>query len=317
MGLIDRLEPFRGRLHPDLFNIVQTWTDDPELGRLVDDLVASAEEDRFLDVAAEVLVARWATTDGAPIRVELPTPAGRSCDFEIAAPHEPVYIHVKRLDTQRPVERSLTVSSHLRILERVPRPYIVRVRWRPKLSDRQMQQFVREAAEFIGFARVGDEITVWDEDGAELGGCLIVAPYEGTHAAITIGLPDGFVDDTPRMHKLLKKAYKQFMPRATNVILFGSSQPKDIVDFESALLGAHIERWDAHPPEGSRIAHGRASDGFWYGEKHNLSAIVGWFHVAPEKDEPERRLWFREGYRIDDATRALLAAHFGPVAEAS
>ena len=63
------------------------------------------------------------------------------------------------------------MSSRLRYLERIARPYVVKVRFPDNLTDQQMQRFVVSAAEFIRQARVGDELVIRDDDGAELGGC--------------------------------------------------------------------------------------------------------------------------------------------------
>ncbi|MCA9286258.1 MAG: hypothetical protein KDA22_13620, partial [Phycisphaerales bacterium] len=240
-----------------------------------------------------------------------PTPAGRTCDFEINADGDPVYLHVKRLDTDRPAQRQLTVSSHLRYLERIRRPYIVRLRWHDGLDDVTMQRFVTDCARFIQIARVGDEHIVRDDAGREIGGCLIAAPWEGTHVTLAIGLPTGFVDDAPRMHRLLRKAYLQFMPRATNVIMLGTSRDEDVVDFEEALLGTHIERWDRHPPKGRRIAHGRDDDGFWHRRRFAASEAVVWFRSRPQEAVIHPRLWLREDAHLPAPHVALLRRLFG------
>jgi len=112
-------------------------------------------------------------------------------------------------------------------------------------------------------------------------------------------LPTGFTDDTPRILKLLKKAYEQFMPKAINLILICSSFEEDVDDFESALLGQHIERWDIFPPRGRRIAHGRAEDGFWEGDSRINSVVAGWIHFQPSDENVHARLCFREGSGLD------------------
>ena len=90
----------------------------------------------------------------------------------------------------------------------------------------------------------------------------------------------------------MRKAYRQFMPGATNVILICSSHVEDAEDFATALLGSHIERWDAHPPQGRRVAHGRDADGFWHGIPVGL------------REEANRRVWqweeiARQGARVE------------------
>src|SRR5206468_9817832 len=104
-----------------------------------------------------------------------------------------------------------------------------------------------------------------------------------------------------------QRAYQQFMPRATNVIMICSGHVDDEADFETALLGSHIERWDAYPPRGKRAAHGRANDGFWHGQRFSESKFAGWFCFAPDQAEARMRLWSRDNMPIDAAMKDLLA----------
>ncbi|MCZ6834785.1 MAG: hypothetical protein O7G85_03330, partial [Planctomycetota bacterium] len=292
------------KLHHDLLNPkvvedIRRWRDHPELGLLYANLQAHAKKKIFFDSYAEAMVARHLLMMGCDLRFEVETPKGKTCDFEVTSPEGQFYLHVKRLYTDRPTEKKLTISSRLRVLERIERPYIVGVRWPRILDDEEMQRFVTLASEFVLQARVGDEHVVLDTQGEDLGGVRIVAPSEGRHVILMIGLPSGFIDETRRIEKLLRKAYEQFMPKAPNVILFGTSHTDDLVDFESVLLGEHVERWDAFPPRGQRIAHGRAADGFWKGSSRTDSAAVGWFHFDPLEATMNARLWFREDHPVE------------------
>jgi hypothetical protein len=130
--------------------------------------------------------------------------------------------------------------------------------------------------------------------------------------SLTIGLPTGFIDIAPRFAKLMQRAHKQFMPKAVNVIMTGSSHVEDVGDFETALLGSHIERWDRHPPAGRRIAHGRAADGFWSGSRFHESEVAGWFKLDPADGWRTARVWIREGARLPDAERDVIEAVLGP-----
>lgn len=290
---------FREQLNPVVVQDVIRWRDREDLFPLCAALQAHTMRKAFFDTFAEAMIARHLLARGCRLRFEVETPAGKCCDFEVSDGDRRFYLHIKRLDTERPSHRKLTVSSRLRVLERIERPYIVAVRWHEDISDEAMQQFVTAASEFILQARVGDEQVVQDADHRELGGVRIIAPWEGRRVTLVLGLPTGFTDDTPRMLKLLKKAYEQFMPKAINLILICSSFEEDVDDFESALLGQHIERWDIFPPRGRRIAHGRAEDGFWEGDSRINSVVAGWIHFQPSDENVHARLYFREGSRLD------------------
>jgi hypothetical protein len=302
--------PHHERLPPEVLRDIDAWRDHPELASLRAALQAHASRKSFLDAYAEAVVARHLVKAGCDLRFEVPTPAGRQADFEVALGEAVFYLHVKRVDTERPVRRRLTVSSRLRYLERIPRPYVVNIRWHEHLADEQMQRLVLSASEFIRHARVGDELIVRDDEGHELGGVQIVAPWEGTHVSLAIGLPTGFVDEAPRIQKLMRKAYRQFMPRAVNVILIGTSHREDVDDFETALLGMHIERWDTFPPRGRRIAHGRDADGFWADRRHAESNAAGWFLIDERAPELTGRIWIRPGDALEPALADALGRLF-------
>lgn len=304
------LARFGDALHPDVRADIERWADDTALGDLRATLDRHSNIKSFLDTLAEAMVARHLEQRGCAFRFEVPTPGGKACDFEVVHRGATFYLHVKRLDTDIPVRQRLTISSRLRNLERIERPYVVKVRWHDEATDEDTQRLVREATAFIQHARVGDELVVRGDSGDEIGGVLVVAPWEGTHVSLAIGLPSGFNDETLRIRRLLRRAHRQFMPRATNVMLIGSSHADDVKDFESALLGSHVERWDAFPPQGRRIAHGRAGDGFWHGRRHSDSEAAGWFLLAPDAAGIDVSLRVREGAAMDEGVRAALASLF-------
>jgi hypothetical protein len=304
------LERYASHLHPAILADIEKWTGHPQLAKLHAALTAHRTRKNFLNAWAEAIIARHLLRRGCDLEVEVPTPSGKACDFRVTLGGQEFFLHVKRLETDRPGRRKLTISSRLRYLERINRPYVVGVRWREGASDEQMQRLVRSASDFILHARVGDELVVHDDEGREIGGVLIVAPWEGPHVSLAIGLPSGFIDEAPRMRKLLRRAYRQFMPRAANVILICSSHADEHEEFENALLGSHVERWDAFPPRGRRIAHGRAADGFWQGQTCADSAVAGWFPFALEDERPRARLWFRPGALLDEDLRSTLRALF-------
>ena len=82
-----------------------------------------------------------------------------------------------------------------------------------------MQVYVTAAAAFIETARLGDLHVVRDADGNEIGGVKIMAPNDERRVSLVIGLPTGFVDNSPRVVRLLQRAQKQFMPKEANLIL--------------------------------------------------------------------------------------------------
>lgn len=304
------LKHFEGQLNPRVVEQIETWADSSDLQQLHASLLAHTKSKTFFDAYAEAMVARHLMARGCDLSFEAETPTGKHCDFQVARDGLTFYLHVKRLDTSRPVHRSLVISSRLRVLERIDRPYMVGVRWRENLTDEEMQQFVTKAAKFIRQARVGEEFSACDEDNVELGGVRIVAPWESTHVSLVIGLPSGFIDESHRMMKLLKKAYEQFMPKALNVILICSNHLEDRDDFGSALLGEHVERWDIFPPRGRRIAYGRAADGLWEGTRRQDSIAAGWFHFDPTSDDMHTKLWLRPDVETEAGMTELLSELF-------
>lgn len=309
------LDRFGDLLHPGVLADIDHWGEEHPLHELRAALHAHTDKTSFFDTFAEALVARHLLRHGCDLRFEVPTPSGKRCDFEVVRGDEIFYLHLKRLQSD-PRPRKLTISPRLRYLERIRRPYVVRVRWREGLDDEQMQRFVAEAAEFISRARVGDELTIRREvgggrEGAELGGVRVVAPWSGSHVSLAIGLPDGFIDQTPRIQRLMQRGYGQFMPGALNMILVCSMNHDDVEDFQNALLGSHIERWDAVPPKGKRIAHGRDADGFWSGGRSPESVIAGWFAFAAADHEIHVRIWHRKGMVLEAPMHGLMEELFG------
>jgi hypothetical protein len=315
------LRQFRDEVHPDALADVLALERDAELGRLLAKLRSHTERKAFFDSWAEALLARHMLAHGCALKFEVPTPHDRRADFEVTRDGVTFCLHLKRLDSDRPpheVRRHLRISSRLRMLERVRRPYIVQVRWHDGLSDDQMQLLVQQAEEFILHGHVGDEMRAKDHDGRDIGGVRIIAPNIGggdtEHVSVTIGLPTGFIDLSPRMRRLLNRAHEQFMPKAVNVIVLSSNHDEDVNDFESALLGSHIERWDQFPPRGQRIAHGRAPDGFWHGRGFADSAYAAWMKFSPKEQRFRSRLYMRDSMPPEEQVTRLLKSLFDDAA---
>jgi hypothetical protein len=289
------LDKFAHDLNPAVVGMIRTWQGDAELDTLYHRLQARKKRRGFLDSFAEALVALQARKLGCSISVEVPTPAGKTCDLLLERNGVKLYVHVKRLAGSRPRNQRLKISSRLRILECIQKPWIVKIRWNEDLGDELMQEYVTAAAAFIETARLGDLHVVRDTDGNEIGGVKIMAPNDEKRVSLVIGLPTGFVDNSPRVVRLLQRAQKQFMPKEANLILVCTPSIEGANDVNSALLGSHVERWDERPSKGKRVAHGRGDDGFWQTNHMAESQMAGWFWLAPMHGEYQGKLWLREG----------------------
>src|SRR5690349_13959436 len=249
------IELFGDGVNAKVLAEVLRWRGDLELGQINSALHAHTERKAFMDTWAEAMVARHLLASGCELRFEVPTPAGRRADFEVKRDGARFFLHVKQIDTGRTEARRLRIPARLRSLERIARPYVVQLHWSEDVTADQMLRLVTLAGEFITRAHIGDEMRARDERSVEFGGVRIIAPApkNSNHVLLTFGLPTGFVDASPRMRRLMDRAHEQFMPRNANVILICSGHVDDEEDFETALLGSHIERWDAFPPRGRRI----------------------------------------------------------------
>ena len=312
----ERFHLLADELSPSAVRAIFKWRGHRELNRLLSKLLSHTSRKPFLDSYAEALVALHLLGRGCELRFEVPTPNGKHCDFEVRSGPQRFYLHVKRLDSSddRAVRRVSIKRSQLRKLERIDRPYIVQVRWRHEPTDLQVRLLVDQAEQFVRRSRIGDEMIARNADGEHIGGVRILAPWEGDHVHVAVvpsATSGGFVDLVPRFSKLLQRAYRQFMPRAANVILICSDHVHEITEFEHALLGAHIERWDAYPPRGKRIAHGRAADGFWEGKRFAESRMAAWLHFKPSKKFIKPRLWIRKDFEVSDEVRQFIQFALG------
>ncbi|MDP6890130.1 MAG: hypothetical protein QF471_02265 [Phycisphaerales bacterium] len=301
------LERFGGEVDQALLERVRTWDAHAGLRGLLDSLRLQKRRRRFLDLWVEAMVADRLHRAGCELETEVQTPTGRACDFHVWMDDLDWYLHIKRLDEGDRRGRKLDISPRLRVLEHIERPFIARIRWAEGLGDELMQELVVRASTFLEMAKIGDELTVRDESGLEIGAIRVVGPWEGSTVSLAIGLPDGFIDETARIRRLLDKAYRQFMPREENVILVVGNRPDDAVDFEAALLGATEERWDAQPGQGGRTAIGRAEDGFWQSNSRPESRICGWCDVLPSSRALRADLHFRDDPAPDAEMASLVS----------
>ena len=218
------MEPEPRDQAPELLAVVDGWRGAHPLARLRESLLAHQREGKLKrrrDVLAEAMVGRHLLAAGCDVAFEVPTPAGRTCDFRVDGGEQVFYLHVKRL-AGRVRDRTLTISSRLRVLEQVRRPCTASIRWRPDADDTAMMRLVSEAERFLLRASIGDELIVREQPGGpEIGGVRIIGPGEGTRVTLVIGLPEGLGDAVPRVRRLMERAEAQFMPRAVNVVLLG------------------------------------------------------------------------------------------------
>ena len=219
----DAIDRFAIDLDPMLVERVRSWGGHRGLAPMVESLRTQTDRRRFMDIWVEAMVADRLAHAGWSLRAEVETPSGRTCDLRVSRGETTFYLHLKRLDESDKPARQLVLSPRLRVLEQIARPYLVRIRWREDLDDMSMQHLVVRASGFLHRARIGEELTVRDDAGIEVGGVRVVGPWEGDHVSLAIGLPGGFDDRTDRIRGLLMKAYEQFMPRAQNVILVAGS----------------------------------------------------------------------------------------------
>jgi hypothetical protein len=271
---------------------------------MVESLQTQTDRRRFLDIWVEAMVADRLHAAGWALRAEVQTPSGKTCDLQVTRGETTFYLHLKRLDESNKPPRQLVLSPRLRVLEQIERPFLVRIRWCEDLDEEGMQHLVVRASAFLHTARIGEELTVRDTQGIEIGGVRVVGPWEGDHVSLAIGLPGGFDDRTDRIRALLMKAYSQFMPRAQNVILVAGDRGDTAREFEAAVLGTPEERWDRHPAQGDRVAWGRASDGFWSGDSRPESRLCGWCRFRPDlpvlqadvvvREQPSPEAWLQE-----------------------
>lgn len=307
------LHRFRDRVDPGLLSEIDAWIGRHPLVRIRSALEARTDEKAFFDALAEAVLARHVLSLGFDVETEVPTVGNMTADLRVSKGGREVFLHVKRVatDIDNRASRQIVISPRLRALEMVPRPWLIRVRWSSVANDRQMQRLVEEGMDFLRHASVGDELKVTDHDGSDLGGIRVLAPHDGRRVVLHIGMPDGFIDHTPRMRKRLDRAFAQFKPGAENAIVVASSDHQDGFDFETALLGQFVERWDRRPSAGRRVAHGRDDLGFWSGGAHPNSRVASWFRLSPHSGEFSPRMWFRQSDLPASDGAQMLRAIFG------
>lgn len=257
---------------------------------------------------AEALIARRAVRTGLPIAFEVPTPSGRTCDVVVRDADVRICLHVKHLAgpaASRAARGHARMPSAFRDLAREPARRVLGIEWIPGLRASDLTRAAEDARQLLLRGSVGDESVLHGRTGHRVGRARVIAPTDMTHAVIVAGIPDrGMLDCADR---LLRKAHAQFMPRGHNVIVV-AGHAHDEHAVTDALAGAPIERWDRFPRRGERMAHGRATDGFWSGQSHRDSALAAWISLD---GTPRFRCWAREGCELPPRVRSVCARIFG------
>jgi hypothetical protein len=279
-----------------------------QIRRLVEALEQPrAREDLFLSTVAEAVLARRLLESGCTIDIERPTAGGRHADFFVTRGGVDLWVHVKRIGAPPSTEPDRPLPAELSALTAIHRPIAMAVRWSPTADGTGLTALRDALEQFALQASVGDEIVVRADDGTWLGAARIAAPSLGGNVVLRTGADAGWEAAVPRVQRLLRKGYSQFMPGATNVICMASDSAGACETVENALLGTVIERWDRFPPRGHRVAHGRAEDGFWSRGQYEMSTLVAWFPIDASATP---RVWerspFGTGHAPDPAAAALL-----------
>ena len=254
---------------------------------------------------AEARVARQLLHAGCDLELELETPNGRTCDFEVSVNGERFFLHVKC--PRLPQRKRATLPSFLRSIEQVSRPFLVEVDWRNDLTQPELAAFAAEAREFVAEASMGEELLHRDSNGVAAGNVRIGALVEGERAVVSvISFHQAAI---ARVGRLLERAYEQFMPGGENVILILTDDPAHDRLTDLALLGTFVERWDKLPRGDRHVAHGRADDGFWSGDRFDRSRVVSWMQL--ENETTLARLWFRDPKQPSLSLRNTIANVLG------
>ncbi len=243
-------------------------------------------------VRCEIEVALRFIEAGNRVRAEVTGPQGRSVDLEVHTDDGIFAVHVKRLQVSPLPQGPLPLGFNE--LSSIPRPYVVGVEWLE--AGEPDAGVLAKAREFLLGARIGDRLALRNASAQRIGTMEVVAPRppdpEGTTfiRLIAAGNANHAKSLVGRAGRLLRRAYRQFVPDRENVIVLAGGGPtaRDIVD--RAVLGGHVERWDQFPNTSQRIAHGRNEEGLWQGRRFERSHLVAWCPLAI----PQGSIWIRE-----------------------
>jgi hypothetical protein len=285
-------------LEPALKQEFTAWASDPELSKLLKKL-KSQKRAKWSDHYAEAMIARYLLREGCEVKVEVTTPSGKGADFKASKSDEFFFAHIKRMTVN-----DVTNAYHawcykqfkeLQELEKIPLPMAVVVNLKSGLTKIQAAEFVKAAKPLIEqTTKNGEQFKVRNKSNNELGECEVYYPVNSDHVVLCPDSPDEPVPrDSDRFMSRLKKAYKQFMPGANNVILF-SGEGTSRSDFEAALFGEFTLVRDRETNQFVKTTN--RQNGFWSGKSNSDSNLAVWFEVRD--DEVDFKLWIREGFKL-------------------
>jgi len=109
------LEIFEGILHPEVVAEIRGWANHPELSKLLHTLESRKDQEPFLDIYAEAMIARHLINKGCELRVEVKTPEGKGADFKVSKDSSIFFVHVKRSNFDRDLQHDLDAGADLRV----------------------------------------------------------------------------------------------------------------------------------------------------------------------------------------------------------
>jgi hypothetical protein len=286
-------------LEPALQQEFMAWASHHELSKLFGKL-KSQQGELWLDHYVEAMFARHLMQEGCALEVEVPTQKGKSADFKVTKSNECFFVHVKHLTMDKVTSEyrdwCYKQFEQLQELKTIRKPLAVQVSLKVALTKRQAAEFVEVARPFLKkTTKEGEEFSVRDKSGNLLGKCeVLFYPINSDHVELCPDSPDEpVVRDSKRFINGLKEAYKQFMPGATNIILFTGDWTKR-TEFEAALSGEFTLIRDSETKQfvRTRTRH----NGFWSGGKHSNSNLAVWFEID-ENDEVGSKLYIRDGFQ--------------------
>ncbi|MGA0173772.1 MAG: hypothetical protein ACO3NL_09040, partial [Phycisphaerales bacterium] len=233
---------------------------------------------------------------GCEVEREVPGPEGRTCDFLLRRGGAMLAVHIKRLEAIGEVPPP-PMTAWERGLETIPLGLVVSVRRPDRLPDETSRWLSGELRGFLEHARVGEERLFRDDRDRAVAHVRVVGVSDAGRVRIVPASTTDLEARVVRFRRLLRRAYRQFLPDVENLILFGTvrgaADAEARIALADALLGTPMERWDRFPMLGDRVAHGRGTDGFWESKRHAASRLAGWFAAASAAAPEAGRWWLR------------------------